>query len=142
MSNPEGLAFDASGNLYVANSYGNTIDKITPGGVVSVFASTGLNYPECLAFDSSGNLYVTILAQQHIESSTPGGLGSVFRRVNAPFGLAFDASGNLYVSSGKTIEKFTPAGVGSVVPDLDARQYRWRIQAIWPLTVPATSTRS
>ena len=114
LSNPEGLAFDASGNLYVANSYGNTIDKITPGGVVSVFASTGLNYPECLAFDRPGNLYVTNYRNNTIERFTPGGVGSVFASLNAPFGLAFDASGNLFVSSKNTIEEFTPGGVGSV----------------------------
>ena len=35
---PYGLAFDAAGNLYVAN-YANTVSKVTPAGVVSPFAS-------------------------------------------------------------------------------------------------------
>ena len=44
---------------------GNTIEKFTPGGVGSVFASTGLNSPDGLAFDAAGNLYVGQLWQQH-----------------------------------------------------------------------------
>jgi DNA-binding beta-propeller fold protein YncE len=56
-----GLAFDSSGNLYVANSTNNNdtsgyISKVTSGGVVSTFA-TGFNHPQGLAFDGSGNLY-------------------------------------------------------------------------------------
>ena len=54
LNGPTGLAFDSSGNLYVANydnGSGTTISKITPGGTVSTFA-TGLNGSEGLAFDS------------------------------------------------------------------------------------------
>src|SRR5512135_3305423 len=57
LSSPQGLAFDASGNLFAANSGNNTIAKITSGGTVSPFAS-GLSSPQGLAFDASGNLYV------------------------------------------------------------------------------------
>ena len=50
MNGPSGLVFDASGNLYVANSGGNTVERFTPGGAASVFASTGLSGPSGLAF--------------------------------------------------------------------------------------------
>ena len=58
---PEGLAFDAAGNLYVANSGNNTISEVTPAGAVSTFVSSGLNGPDGLAFDAAGNLYVANL---------------------------------------------------------------------------------
>jgi len=51
------LAFDGVGNLYVANVGGGNIEKFTPGGVGSVFASSG--GPFGLAFDQTGNLYVS-----------------------------------------------------------------------------------
>ena len=35
LDGPEGLAFDAAGNLYVANSGSNTISKVTPAGAVT-----------------------------------------------------------------------------------------------------------
>jgi hypothetical protein len=53
-----GLAFDNSGNLYVANQGANTIMKFDPSGHASLFASSGMNQPMGLAFDSSGDLYV------------------------------------------------------------------------------------
>jgi DNA-binding beta-propeller fold protein YncE len=48
-STSEGLAFDAAGNLFVANFYNNTIEEFAPNGVGTVFASTGLNEPAGLA---------------------------------------------------------------------------------------------
>jgi len=113
---PTGVAFDSAGNLYVANYYGNAIEKFTPGGVGSVFASTGLDGPEALAFDSAGNLYVANYYSSTIEKFNPGGVGSSFASgLSGPIGLAFDSAGNLYVSNyySNAIEKFTPGGIGS-----------------------------
>src|ERR1019366_6120704 len=68
LNGPAGLAFDASGNLYVANSSsygigGNfTISKISPDGNTSTFFSSpqegSLASPTALAFDAAGNLFV------------------------------------------------------------------------------------
>ena len=53
---PDGVAFDAAGNLYVSNLAAGTVVERTPAGVVTLFAS--INLPAGLAFDSNGNLYV------------------------------------------------------------------------------------
>jgi sugar lactone lactonase YvrE len=117
LNGPYGMAFDSAGNLYVAIVGDNTIDKITPGGMVSVFASTGLNEPVGLVFDKSGNLYVSNAAGTTIEKFTPLGVNTTFAS-NIPYGysLAIDSGGNIYVDEANngTIEKFTPGGVGSV----------------------------
>ncbi|MBL9190269.1 MAG: hypothetical protein JNK23_22495 [Opitutaceae bacterium] len=117
LSIPSGLAFDGSGNLYVANQGFDTIAKFTPGGVRSIFAS-GVDSPYGLAFDAAGNLYVSNFVFDTITKITPGGVKSIFASsgLNRPTGLAFDRAGNLYVANfhGNTIVKFTPAGVGSV----------------------------
>ena len=59
LTHPDALAFDSSGNLYVANCSGsNTVSEFAPGSTTPTATLTGLNDPEALAFDSSGNLYV------------------------------------------------------------------------------------
>jgi sugar lactone lactonase YvrE len=107
--NLEGMAFDGAGNLYASQVNGNAIDKITPGGVVSTFAST--SQPDILAFDRANNLYVGHASS--IEKITPGGASSTFATgLYFPMGLAFDSEGNLYAANegNNTIAKITPEG--------------------------------
>src|SRR6201988_427284 len=75
LSSPEGIAFDASGNMYFADGNNNRIRKIDAGtGIITTIAGTGtygysgdnglataaqLFGPETIAFDASGNLYIT-----------------------------------------------------------------------------------
>ena len=125
------LAFDRAGNLYVANTGFGTIEKVTPNGVRSDFASTTANRLLGLAFDSAGNLYVA--AADHsfytIEKFTADGVHSVFANtgLNFPYGLAFDSAGNLFVANAgdNTIEKFTPDGVGTVFASSGINQPRF-----------------
>jgi DNA-binding beta-propeller fold protein YncE len=42
---PQGIAFDASGTLYVCNAGYNNIEAFDSTGHGSVFASAGLSYP-------------------------------------------------------------------------------------------------
>lgn len=69
---PQGIAVDISGNVYVADSYNNRIRMITPGGVVSTIAGSGvgsstdgqgvaatLYHPDAIAVDVLGRMYLT-----------------------------------------------------------------------------------
>jgi sugar lactone lactonase YvrE len=118
---PGGLAFDSSGNLYVANEFAGTILKYDSSGTGTVFAS-GLNFPEGVAFDSSGNLYVATagVGAGTIEKFNSSGTGSLFA-TNLPmqsFPIAVDSRGNVYSASflfsGTPIWKFDPNGNQSV----------------------------
>jgi sugar lactone lactonase YvrE len=113
---PGGLAFDNSGNLYVASSSGS-IEKFNSSGVGTLFASTSA-YTEGLAFDSVGNLYAGNYFNNSVEKYNSSGtdLGVFANSANSgqftPWGLAFDSAGNLYVanSGNNTIEEFNSSG--------------------------------
>jgi sugar lactone lactonase YvrE len=85
---PTGIAGDAAGNLYVADTFNSTIRKITPAGKVSTLAGTAGSLPG--SADGSGTA----------------------ARFYYPTGIACDAAGNLCVADtlNSTIRKITPAG--------------------------------
>ncbi len=58
-NNPQGIAMDASGNLFVSDYGNNAIRKITSAGAVSTFyQAPGAFGPTGVCFDNSGNLIV------------------------------------------------------------------------------------
>jgi hypothetical protein len=71
------MAFDRSGNLFVADMGSDSILKFTPEGVKSTFA-TGVNASVNMAFDRSGNLFVSESASDLIFKFTPDGTRSTF----------------------------------------------------------------
>ena len=89
------IIFDAADNLYFADESGNRIRKITPDGIVSTVAGTGLPgfkdgpkdqaqlfYPKALTFDNEGNLYV---AQFYaIRKIAPNGAVTTFLGARTP----------------------------------------------------------
>lgn len=127
-NDPEGIAVDTSGNVYVADTLNHTIREVTPAGVVTTIAGTAgvfgdvdgtgsaalFNRPTGLAIDSSGNLYVTDFYNQTVREIMPGGvvttlagLPGVFGNMDGanrtarffePQGIAVDISGNVYVA--------------------------------------------
>ncbi len=119
---PYGLAFDSSGNLFVANSIldigtGGYVTKITPGGVQSTIPS-GPD-PKGLAFNSAGDLFETDYHSGNIYEYTPGGVFSIFATVSpAPQAMAFNSAGDLFVGTGygngnESITEITPNGTQS-----------------------------
>jgi sugar lactone lactonase YvrE len=102
LSSPVGMAYDAGGNLYVANWSAGTVMRFTPKGERRVFAS-GLSGPSGLAVSSKGDVYVASYNEDLVWRFTPNGDKSVFvRGLATPAGLSFDARGRLLIANRRT----------------------------------------
>ncbi|WP_052200708.1 Ig-like domain repeat protein [Terriglobus sp. TAA 43] len=55
---PAGVAVDAAGNVYIADTGNNVVRKVTPAGIISTIVSAGLAGPTALNVDSNSNLYI------------------------------------------------------------------------------------
>lgn len=133
-SDPAGVAYDSSGDIYVADTNNYVIREVTPSGAVSTVAGTGTMGEQNgaalaaqfgpvygIARDSQGNLYVS-------DWVTSAGTSAVLRKISGgmvttlatgldqPEGLTVDSSGNVYVADvgDFTIRKVTPSGTVSV----------------------------
>ena len=125
---PQGVAVDANGTLYVADTGNRTIRKITAGGVVSTMAgSVGVfgetdgigtaalfTIPDAVTVDGMGNIYVAD-GYFGIRKITPAGVVTTLAHLLTYGGVAADAAGNVYVAAENfitnTVYKISPDGV-------------------------------
>ena len=125
---PEGIAIDKRGNLYIADTWNHKVRKITPDGIVSTLVGSkyGSAYniiPTGIAVDNNGNVYISSRHQiyrittdgniiEFAGSSEDGdtdGFNAHFYNIK---GLACDNYGNIFVVDGSNdkIKKITPDG--------------------------------
>jgi hypothetical protein len=121
LSTDYNVAFDAAGNLYIANQGTGSVlvlpvasgtlfgTPVTAGTLATV--TSGLNTPVGLAFDSSGDLYVSDYGDATV-SVLPAASGTLFGTpvtagtpatlvssgLQGPTGLALDGQGDLYIA--------------------------------------------
>jgi sugar lactone lactonase YvrE len=146
-NSPLGVALDATGNVYVADTRNRVIRKVTPGGVVTTVAGrpgdigsadgsssvAQFTNPVAITIDPSGTLYIvdgnairtispagvvtTVAGSQAAGSADGTGAAAQF---NGPTQIALGTGGSLYVSDtlNNEIRKITATGVVTTIAGL------------------------
>ena len=119
---PMGVTTDSSGNIFVGDTYSNTIRRISTAGIVATYAgilrgnsgsadgsglTASFNFPIGITPDSQGNLYVADYFNRAIRKISPDAtVTTIINSVTSistnnlylPSAIAIDSSGTLYVT--------------------------------------------
>ncbi|HMV82293.1 MAG TPA: BACON domain-containing carbohydrate-binding protein [Blastocatellia bacterium] len=74
MNEPQGLAIDAAGNVYISDTGNNRIRRVSPSGIITTVAGTG------------------------VDSFSGDGGPATQAQLSSPFQITLDAAGNLYIA--------------------------------------------
>jgi hypothetical protein len=99
----DGVAVDRTGNVYIANTFNNEIDKWTPTNNTLTTLVSNLNEPYGVAVDREGNVYIantvgaSILEWSPADSNVTYVVSGDSLGMNLlPFSVAVDAANNVY----------------------------------------------
>jgi len=123
---PESIVQDSEGNIYVADSFNDRIEKFDPdGNFILSWGGSGSEdgqFQGCrgLAIDSANNVYVTDVILHRIQKFDASGNfitkwgseGTGAGEFSAPFDISADSLNNVYVvdANNNRIQKFDPSG--------------------------------
>ena len=119
LSAPKGVAVDNSGNVWIANSGGNSVTELANSGS-PLSGSTGytigsLNAPSGIAIDTAGNAWISNTNGNTVTKiSSSGTAATSFSGggLSAPAGVAIDVGGNVWIANGTSsnLTQISPSG--------------------------------
>ena len=123
---PESVALDAAGDVYVVESHGDRLQKFTSEGTfLAKWGSTGggdgqFDWPAGVAVDAIGDVYVADHENHRVQKFTSGGVfatkwgsqGTGNGEFNGPARLDIGGSGDVYVADhwNHRVQRFTKDG--------------------------------
>jgi PKD domain/RTX calcium-binding nonapeptide repeat (4 copies)/NHL repeat len=96
---PRGVAVDVAGNVYIADRDNHRIRKVSPAGVITTLAGTGvpgfsgdtgqasaaqLRFPESVAVDAAGNVYIADTDNHRVRKVDPAGVITTLAGTGVP----------------------------------------------------------
>ena len=148
---PNGLAVDAQGNLFIADTYNGRARKVAPDGTISTFAHLG--FMLALTSDGAGGLFVGGYGEVHrvtpqgtvkvAGTGVEGWSGDGGPALNAQFegitGLAFDGT-DLFIGDALNARIRRVASAGSVGPATTTTSSSTTTTTRAPTTTTTTTT--
>jgi sugar lactone lactonase YvrE len=147
LSWPKDVAFDGSGNLYIADTGNNRIRMVSTAGIISTVAGTGdfgyggdagaaasatFAFPTGVAVDATGTIFVADTNNFRVRQISPSGIVTTIAgngtrgssgdggpatgaQLNYPTGIKLDTVGNLYIGDGGAVRRVSPSGIITTV---------------------------
>ena len=112
LNSPAGIALDAAGTLYIADSGNNRIRKVFHGSISTLM---NVEAPTGLSVASGGTLYIAAARYLGTTFNTIGSTGAK--------DIAVDASGNAFFSTGQLLQKITRSGLLTTIAGTGASRY-------------------
>jgi uncharacterized protein (TIGR03437 family) len=100
LNGPQGVAVDAAGDLYIADTENNVVREVTPDGLIATVAGNGL------------------------AGYAGDGVPATSTQVGNPVGVAVDAAGDIYIVDGSArVRQFYPSGLIATIAGNGSRGY-------------------
>jgi sugar lactone lactonase YvrE len=100
LEDPEGVAVDAKGDVFIADTGDNRIREVTPSGVITTFAGTGANCGDPTGASACGD-----------------GAAAKAATFDGPRGIAVDKAGDLFIADGndERVREVTAGKIRTIV---------------------------
>jgi sugar lactone lactonase YvrE len=119
---PGGVAVDAAGNVFIADTFNNRVVKVPANGGDQITLDSRLNLPADVAVDGAGNVFIADTYNNRVVKVPPGCTSAdcqttVGSELNQPYGVAVDGAGNVFIAdyNNNRVVKVSPDGAQTTV---------------------------